>query len=497
VAAPMLEIDGSVRSALSVAGIGLLAALLLASALAALLGRRLAQSIAVASESAHALANGEPFPAAPSGITELDALHAAHRDAAQVLVQARHLRSAARAEREKLIHAEQVARRRAEADVVAKDNFMAMLGHELRNPLNAMTGAIGVLDDPHTPPAGRESAQRILRRQNRQLAHIVDDLLDFNRMALGKISLETVPVELCHAARMCLEAARTSGSRHRLTLNEGDCPVWVRADPTRLEQIISNLLGNAMKFSDSESEICLTVGRVGEQAQLLVGDQGIGIAADLLPLIFDPFVQGPATLDRARSGLGIGLSLVRQLVTLHGGGIAAASTGPGCGSVFTLHLPAIEAPVTVDSGAAPAAAAEPQGVSVLLVEDNPDSREMIRTLLEMHGFQVSEAGTGADGIALARSLQPAVAVVDVGLPDIDGYTVATTLCADRAARQRQPGSVRTGLIALTGYGQPGDRERALAAGFDVHLVKPLQLERLLAAIAACTEPAASISNQAS
>jgi signal transduction histidine kinase/ActR/RegA family two-component response regulator len=501
IAAPMTEIDGAARSAVLVAGIGLIAALLLATALATLLGRRLARSIAAASRSALALAKGEPILDTPSGIAEVDALHAAHREASLQLVQAQHLRTAARSEREKLIQAEQAARRRAEAENIAKDNFMAMLGHELRNPLNAMTGAIQVLEstaaDPHADPERETRARLILKRQNQQLSQIVDDLLDFNRMALGKIAITARPVELCAAVQLCLDAARAGGASQPLTLERDACPAWVLADPTRLEQMISNLISNAVKFSEGDSPICVRVARRETMVELTVRDEGMGMDAALLPRIFEPFVQGPVTLERARSGLGIGLALVNQLVQLHGGTVTAASEGAGRGSVLTLSLPAVEAPqlqahaqaqaptvaplpakvapATHDDGQAPAA----QPARVLLIEDNADSREMIRILLEMEGYIVLEAEDGSSGLQRVIDERPDVAVIDVGLPGMDGYAVARAIRSSQAAAGD---GFRSGLIALTGYGQQDDRRRALEAGFDVHMVKPLDIGRLSEAI---------------
>jgi CheY-like chemotaxis protein/anti-sigma regulatory factor (Ser/Thr protein kinase) len=252
-------------------------------------------------------------------------------------------------------------------------------------------------------------------------------------------------------------------------------PVWVSADPTRLEQVLTNLLANALKYTPAGGEIAVSVAREHRHAVLRVRDSGVGIRPELLPRVFDLFVQGDRSLERTSGGLGIGLTLVRHLVELHGGTVEAASAGAGRGSTFTVRLPAVTAPpAPVASGPAPAA-----GVArrVLVVEDNDDAREMLRNLLRLLGHEVHEARDGASGVDEARRLRPDVALIDIGLPGIDGYEVARRIRAD------VPGAR---LVAVTGYGQPEDRERTRAAGFDVHLVKPVdpdQLQEVLSTVA--------------
>jgi CheY-like chemotaxis protein len=253
-------------------------------------------------------------------------------------------------------------------------------------------------------------------------------------------------------------------------------PVWVRADRTRVEQIVANVLGNALKFTPASGIIDVTVKADQDMAILTIRDSGIGISRELMPFIFDAFVQGVAQSDRSIGGLGIGLNLVRQLVELHGGSVHVASDGMGKGTTVSVHLPLVRA-------AAAEASMEDQQVSpvvasgsILLVEDNEDSRDMMASLLRMKGFRVIEAANGANGMRLAREEKPAVAIIDIGLPDMDGYDVARRLRASAGTSEMR-------LVALTGYGQEGDRQRALKAGFHLHLVKPVDAEMLLSAIA--------------
>jgi CheY-like chemotaxis protein len=249
----------------------------------------------------------------------------------------------------------------------------------------------------------------------------------------------------------------------------------VDADPTRLEQIVTNLLVNACKYTPAGGRIDVEVRTMAGEAVLAVRDSGIGMSEELLANVFDVFVQGPAQLDRAQGGLGIGLALVRRLVALHGGTVTAESPGAGQGSTFTVRLP-LAAPPAGDEDKAAAASAIQKPCRVLLIEDNEDSRHTLSVALALYGHHLQEAGDGAEGVRIALAEQPDVAVVDIGLPGLDGYEVARRL---RSA----PGLRRIGLIALTGYGQAEDKQRALDAGFDIHLSKPVDPARLIQAIA--------------
>jgi CheY-like chemotaxis protein len=286
---------------------------------------------------------------------------------------------------------------------------------------------------------------------------------------MGKIVLRTRTVDLSAVAMQSLatlKAAQRIG-RHR-TLEDFET-VWVEADPVRLDQIIGNLVVNAAKYTPDGGTIRIAVRPEGNEAVLTVSDDGIGIEADLLPHVFDLFRQGTRELDRSQGGLGIGLTLVRRLAELHGGRASGKSEGTNKGSEFTVRLPAVPAPSS--SMEARAKPAERQRLSVLVVEDNPDARETLQLILEIAGHRVEVAADGATGLEKALALQPEVALVDVGLPRMDGYEVARRIRASRGIR-------RPYLVALTGYGAPEDRERALEAGFDAHLVKPVDPETL-------------------
>ena len=373
-------------------------------------------------------------------------------------------------------------RQAAERKSHAKDEFLAMLGHELRNPLSAISSASSLIG---LPGAGQESVARartIIQRQSQHLSRIVDDLLDLSRAMSGKILLARQPLDLANLAASCLETFRATGRTAGYGISVELEPGWVDGDPTRLEQIVSNLLDNALKYTPSGGNIAISLGRADGQVVFTVRDTGVGIPAELLPHVFDVFVQGAISIDRSQGGLGIGLSLVRRLVELHGGSVACTSAGAGLGSCFEIRLPQAQAAV-----AAPPAEVV-RGVdgkpTVLLIEDNEDGREMMATMLEVHGFPVLQAADGLQGVARALQQVPDAALVDIGLPGIDGYEVARRLRADPATR-----AIR--LIALTGYGLEEDQRRVLEAGFDQHLVKPVAIDLLLDALAPSAQSAAT------
>ena len=370
-----------------------------------------------------------------------------------------------------------VARAEAEAASQAKDQFLAMLGHELRNPLGAISSAVSVLGQSTTPEHTRR-ARSVIAHQTEHLTRLVGDLLDVTRGALGKIELVRTTIEVAAAVRQCIVTLESTErlARHVLTVEAE--PVWVQADKARIEQIVMNLLSNALKFTPEGGRITVRVGREGDEAVLKVSDDGDGMTADLLPSVFDLFVQGEGEPDR-RSGLGIGLTLVRRLVELHGGRVEAASPGPGRGSVFTVRLPALVDPAQEDARAAKAPDA-PRRQRILIIEDNPDNREMIRILLETSGNEIYEAPDGVSGVEMTIQLQPDTVLIDIGLPGIDGYEVARQIRSKLRDRSR--------LIALSGYGQEKDRQRAFEAGFNDHLLKPVDPARLLAILSAPREP---------
>lgn len=365
-------------------------------------------------------------------------------------------------------------RQAAERKSHQKDEFLAMLGHELRNPLSAIASAAALIDMPGAPAEMGSRARQIIQRQSQHLSRIVDDLLDLSRAMSGKILLARRPVDLASLVGACLDTFRSTGRTGGYRINVDLAPNWVDGDPTRLEQVATNLFDNALKYTPAGGTIDITVGLDGDEVLLTVRDTGVGIAPDLLPHVFDVFVQGTISLDRAQGGLGIGLSLVRRLVELHGGSVSATSDGAGEGSAFTIRLPRAQAPqLPVPSFEPPEETSTRP--AVLLIEDNEDGREMMATMLEVYGYPVLQSGDGLDGVALATAHLPKVALVDIGLPGIDGYEVARRLRANAATAAMR-------LIALTGYGLAEDQRRVLEAGFDMHLVKPVDIAQLLGAL---------------
>ena len=364
-----------------------------------------------------------------------------------------------------------------------KDEFLAMLSHELRNPVGAITTAAGLLELVGTSDPQSRRAREVIARQSAHLGRMIDDLLDVSRLTTGRISVTKAPVDLAEVARRSLDTLRDAGRLDRHMIDVQAASVVVEADATRMEQVITNLLVNALKYTDPGGRVTLEVGVDGPHAIVRVRDSGIGISPELLPRLFDLFAQGGQTLDRSQGGLGIGLTLVRQLVELQGGRVAAWSDGPGCGSLFTITLPR-SSNRTIPTDVIESPAPETPRLRVLLIEDNEDARAMVSTLLQHAGHEVLEAADGAAGLDCARRLVPDVALVDLGLPGVDGLEVARRLRECEATEG-------IFLVALTGYGQAGDRRKTLEAGFDVHLVKPVEIDRLKEVLAlAADRPAA-------
>lgn len=358
---------------------------------------------------------------------------------------------------------------RLEDAVRQRERFLAILGHELRNPLTAIRNAVQLARLRSGDDADMARPLGIIHRQSRVLDRLVDDLLDVARVTSGKIVLQREIVEVGVVARHALEEQEPVFHARGvdITFAAAAEPLRVDADPARLGQILTNLLTNACKYTPSGGHVAVRVGRDGDRARVMVEDDGVGIPAELLPDIFEMFAQGDGSLERTQGGLGIGLTLARSLAQLHGGTLQAASPGPGRGSVFTLRLPLVPAaPVRERS----AEAAPPARRSVVLVEDNTDTRDSLRELLELFGHDVRAAADGPEGLRLAAEAMPDVAIVDVGLPGLSGYELAARLRAQVGARIR--------LIALTGYGQPEDRRRAIESGFDAHMTKPVDIDDL-------------------
>jgi signal transduction histidine kinase/ActR/RegA family two-component response regulator len=480
-AAPAADIEATADRAVAIAALGLLLALAFALMMAAFLGRRLVRAIAGAAEAAAALGLGAIPKLTSSNVLELDQLHAALTEASAILTRSQASRVQVEVEREGLLQGESRARMRAEDENVAKDQFLAMLGHELRNPLAAISGALTLSERHGHGTSMAAEARAVIQRQSGHLSHLVDDLLDVSRMVGGKITLRTQPVDLGAKARLCLKSLRATGRTEGYEVKLSTEPVWVNGDPTRLEQTVNNLLVNAFKFTPAGGLVDLTVGSDAGEAVLTVTDSGMGMSPELLPHVFEVFVQGSTALDRAQGGLGIGLALVRQLVSLHGGTVSATSAGPGQGSTFVVRLPRIAAPAALPVPALPTSTQRWRW-RILLIEDNDDARRMLSRLLQLEGHEVIEAATATAGLLLASEQLPDLAIVDIGLPEMTGYEVAEHLRADAATRNM-------GLIAMTGYGQEEDRKNALAAGFDFHLVKSVDIYRLLAVVDLCGQAA--------
>ena len=351
----------------------------------------------------------------------------------------------------------------------AKDDFLAVLGHELRNPLGAIASALGVLnhvtrDDPRTA-----RPKQVIGRQLDDIRRIVNDLLDAGRVTTGKIRLQRQAVSASEAVEQVVTMLRDTGALtdHELELHLESA--WVYADPTRLHQMLNNLLSNAIKYTPAHKRIAVTVVPQDDYASIVVSDEGMGIAPDALQRIFEMFYQGDATLDRTSGGLGIGLALVRRLAELHGGDVSVQSPGFGRGATFTIRLPRVVEPVAQVAPNQPVSARA--GLRILVVEDNRDVREMLRLQLELDGYEVEEAADGQAAVQMAARVKPDLALVDIGLPVIDGYEVARQIRLSPTGRD-------TRLVAVTGYAQPEDVERAKQAGFDDHLSKPLDPAKL-------------------
>jgi signal transduction histidine kinase/CheY-like chemotaxis protein len=383
------------------------------------------------------------------------------------------------------------ARRRqyeAQQAIHHRDQFLAMLAHELRNPLAAISLASEAERQKQAPapdgtPGGRgRDVMTIISRQARHLSRLVDDLLDVARVTTGKVAVDRVVLDLNDVLARGLQSQEMSARDRRIQLvgRPWPEPLLVRGDAVRLDEVLSNLLSNAIQYSPPGSCVEASLGREGERCVLSVHDDGVGIGPEMLPRVFDLFAQGDVSLDRSRGGLGLGLTLVKALVELHGGEVSAHSDGLGRGSTFTVQLPQLDAsvePHVPSSRLGPSP--PPPPVSVLVVDDNSDLLEMTKEVLEGLGCDVAIARDGPSGLERLRQLAPRLAFVDIGLPGLDGYQLAREARSEEA---RSCDAHRPWLVALTGYGQPEDRERALAAGFDRHLTKPVSVAALRHAV---------------
>jgi CheY-like chemotaxis protein/two-component sensor histidine kinase len=365
----------------------------------------------------------------------------------------------------------------------AKDQFLAMLAHELRNPLAPIRNAVRILQQLGPPEPRLERARAIIDRQVSHQARLLDDLFDVSRLTRGMTTLCKERLDLAQLIRHVADDSQGLMEQAGVTFSE-EIPeesVWVEGDPIRLAQIVGNLCGNAAKFTERGGHVGLRLAVEAEKkrAVITVRDTGIGIDPEMLPRVFDVFAQADQSLHRSPGGLGLGLALVKGLTELHGGQVRAASEGPGCGSEFTVLLPLASAPVTGETVRVPVTpSARP--ARVLIVEDSRDTAETLRDVLELSGNTVGVAYSGPEAVELARQFQPGVVLCDLGLPGMDGYEVAKAL-------RRDPETQAARLIAVSGYGQEEDVQRSREAGFDLHLTKPIDLERLERILAISTE----------
>ncbi len=362
-----------------------------------------------------------------------------------------------------------------------KEHFLAMLAHELRNPLAPIVNALAILRRSSSQDPKVTWVHDIIKRQVDHLTRLLDELLEVSRLTSGKVVLKRRPVEIAESMRFAIEAAQplVRKRRQRLSVDFPAQSLTVDGDPTRLVQILSNLLHNAAKYTQEGGTITFSASREAESVVLRVTDNGSGIAPEVLPHIFDLFTQEGRSLDHAQGGLGIGLTVVRSLVELHGGTVDAASGGVGKGSAFSVALPLLVAnpPHEPPRAAAERLATPGAPLRIAVIDDNVDANDSLADVLRMMGHKVSSAFDGKAGFELVRDDRPHLVVCDIGLPLMDGYEVITRL------RESMQGSMPV-MIALTGYGQPEDRARTLEAGFDYHLTKPVDVESLLQLIAA-------------
>ena len=470
VAAPVASVDAPVVRAVKFVIAGFIIATLASAIHAFAFGRRFIAAVHSARTAAVSLGRGQTPKATFTSIVEMDALNQSLTHAGQLIEKERQARLKAEVERERMLEVERLARDAAQKENIAKDHFLAMLGHELRNPLAAISGAVSVLTrgDKNTLDTNRYLS--IIRRQNRHLVHIIDDLLDMSRLIAGKIVLDLHPVDLAECLLSCVDGLKAAHRVDGHTINVTAEPVWVNADPVRIEQIFINLIGNALKFSPARTMIKVDLHAKHGQAVMCVQDQGAGMTAELMAQVFEPFVQGAPPANVSQSGMGIGLALVRQLVELHGGSVTVASAGADQGSTFTCIFPTVVAPA-IQSGPdfAPLMATQPR--KLLYVEDNDDARAVMSEMLRLSGYEVVEADDGAGALAAVALQRPDAIVLDIGLPDMNGYEVARQI--------RQMTHLRdVPIIALSGYGQSRDKVAGAQAGFDAHLVKPVDPEEL-------------------
>ncbi|MDQ3101263.1 MAG: PAS domain S-box protein, partial [Bacteroidota bacterium] len=359
-----------------------------------------------------------------------------------------------------------------------KNEFLAMLAHELRNPLAPIASVVTILEFEQLTSTGND-AVKVLERQVGKFSRLINDLMDISRITQGRIQLQKQRIDLRQVLQGVLNAAgpMIREHEHQLEVNISNEPLWLQADPTRMEQVFENLLNNAIKYTESKGNIWLTADHVDGWVAVRMRDNGVGIAPELLPKVFDLFQQSEQTLDRAKGGLGIGLTIVKNIVDMHGGIVEVFTEGIGKGSEFVVRLPTEKAATNIRPVEPELVAQGRKMLRILVVDDNPDAANMLAVLLRIKGHEVNTAFCGYDAVDAAIEMKPQLLFLDIGLPGLDGYQVARRL-KERSDMQRMV------LVALTGYGQMEDRQRAREAGFDHHFVKPVKAEDLDAVIRA-------------
>lgn len=357
-----------------------------------------------------------------------------------------------------------------------KIDFLSMLAHELRNPLAPICNAAQLLKlNANDDDADMKWTTDVIERQVNQMVRLIDDLLDVSRITSGKIRLKRQVMDLTQVVNHAIEASQPliDSRNHQLSVMIPPSPIWIEGDQTRITQVITNLLNNSAKYTDNGGKIQLNVRKEGSSAQISVRDNGIGIPRDMLRSVFELFTQVERTLDRSSGGLGIGLTLVQRLIEMHGGSVRAESEGAGRGACFTVSLPTCDSTEVV-RGPSPDFASDAEDYlrpKILIVDDNSDAADTLATLVRLNGHPVQVAYDGLSAITVAKAFEPAIIMLDIGLPGLDGYAVAERLRDDSATRHAL-------LIAISGYGQPMDESRSRQAGFDMHFVKPVEFSAL-------------------
>jgi signal transduction histidine kinase len=455
---PAAQLRAAAYQRLAVYAAGILASLGVCVAAASLLSARIVTTIKDLQTGAAALGTGAPVKIVPSRIAEFQLIGAALEEADRQRYAQERERALLLGSLKQALENQEDALTRAREAGRAKDEFLAVLGHELRNPLSPIVTSLDLMDMRDEPGGRRE--REVMRRQTNHLRRLVDDLLDVSRIVSGKLRIDAKQVNFADVVRHAVAAFP-----EQVVLSAPEA-LWVRGDDSRLTQVLNNLLSNAARFGSDDTRVTLTAEE--GKARLVVTDTGIGMTAPLLARVFEPFMQAPQTLERRTGGLGLGLAIVRKIVELHGGTVSAHSDGLGEGSRFEVVLPLSEAAAGEPR---PGPRTAPAGLRVLLVDDNVDAALSGAALLEQLGHEVRVAHSASAALAQFAQYAPQVAILDIGLPDMDGYALA-------AALRRQQGAAPLRLVALTGYGQREDVDRAAGAGFDLHLTKPASVQEL-------------------